>query len=53
MEERFEEDWKSNLVAMGTDGASVMVGSKGGVAARIFEEINHPFPRGVHCSTHR
>lgn len=53
MDERFVEDWKSKLVAMGTDGASVMIGSKGGVVTRIAQATNHPFLRGVHCTAHR
>ncbi|XP_070547018.1 zinc finger protein 862-like [Ptychodera flava] len=47
-----EDMWKQKLVAFGSDGASVMVGKKGGVVKK-FKDDNRPFLLGVHCSAHR
>lgn len=44
-------DWKSNLVGFGSDGASVNLGSKGGVAALLKNEVPHLI--SVHCIAHR
>lgn len=44
-------DWKSNLVGFGSDGASVSLGSKGGVAALLKNEVPPPLV-SVHCIAH-
>ena len=41
----------SKLVAMGSDGASVMLGKKSGVLALLKEQ--QPSLIGIHCSAHR
>ena len=41
----------SKLVAMGSDGASVMLGKKSGVLVLLKEQ--QPSLIGVHCSAHR
>lgn len=38
---------------MGTDGASVMIGKKGGVVRMISDMTERPFLKGIHCSAHR
>lgn len=53
MDERFETcSWKEKLVAMGTDGASVMVGNRSGVVTRMKEIVDHNVI-SIHCSAHR
>lgn len=51
--ERLGQDWKSKLVDIGTDGASVMIGTKGGVVTWTAQTTNHPLLRGVPCTAHR
>ncbi|XP_071157050.1 zinc finger protein 862-like [Mytilus edulis] len=41
------------IVAMGTDGAAVMIGKSSGVVRKIAEETQRPFVRAIHCSAHR
>lgn len=38
---------------MGTDGASVMVGKKGGMVRMIRDVKERPFLKDIHCSAHR
>ena len=45
------ENWKSQTVAFGSDGASVYVGRLNGVVAKLHVEI--PWLLGVHCIAHR
>lgn len=45
------ENWKSQTVAFGSDGASVYVGRLNGVVAKLRAEI--PWLLGVHCVAHR
>lgn len=45
------ENWKSQTVAFGSDGASVYVGRLNGVVAKLRVEI--PWLLGVHCIAHR
>ena len=52
MTERFQETWKEKLVAMGTDGASVMLGKTSGVVKRIKDMTSRPV-YAIHCSAHR
>lgn len=51
--ERFGEEWKGKVVAMGTDGASVMTGNKSGVVERVRQYTKRPFIFTIHCSAHR
>ena len=44
------KDWKDKLVALGTDGASVMLGRQNGVVAKLKE--GKPFVVAVHCMNH-
>ena len=44
-------DWKNKTVGFGSDGASVMVGNRGGVCCLFQAEIPHLI--GVHCTAHR
>ena len=44
-------NWKEKVVALGTDGAPVMVGEVGGVFALLKCDIPHPVK--VHCIAHR
>ena len=44
-------DWKDKTVAMGADGAAVMLGEKSGVCALPKHEIPHIIK--VHCIAHR
>ena len=46
-----QPDWKSKLVAIGTDGASVNTGKNTGVVKRLRDEVPHLV--GVHCMAHR
>ncbi|VDI13005.1 Hypothetical predicted protein [Mytilus galloprovincialis] len=52
MTERFQETWKEKLVAMGTDGVSVMLGKTSGVVKRIKDMTSRPV-YAIHCSAHR
>ena len=45
------ENWKEKTVALGTDGAAVMVGETGGVFALLKRDIPHLIK--VHCIAHR
>ena len=45
------DNWKEKAVALGTDGAAVMVGEVGGVFALLKRDIPHLFK--VHCIAHR
>ena len=45
------ENWKEKAVALGSDGASVMVGDVGGVYALLKRDIPHLIK--VHCIAHR
>ena len=49
---RFGDTWAQKVVAMGTDGASIMLGKKSGVVQRLREETGHPI-YAVHYSAHR
>ncbi|MCO5575626.1 hypothetical protein L7F22_029428 [Adiantum nelumboides] len=42
---------RKTLVSFGSDGASVMVGKKGGVAKRLKDA--YPFVTSIHCVAHR
>ena len=53
LERLLGESFKSKMVGMGTDGASVMLGKKSGVVARIREILERPFILGIHCSGHK
>ena len=44
-------DWRNKVVALGTDGAAVNLGSKDGVAAKLRRDISHLVT--VHCIAHR
>ncbi|XP_063437754.1 zinc finger protein 862-like [Mytilus trossulus] len=50
--ERFQQSWKDKLIAMGTDGASVMLGKSSGVVKRISDMTSKPV-HAIHCSAHR
>ncbi|XP_070563662.1 zinc finger protein 862-like [Ptychodera flava] len=43
--------WKQNLVGMASDGASVMIGARGGVTTRVRQDVQHLV--NVHCTAHR
>ena len=47
-----EEEWKKKLVAIGSDGAAVMVGCRSGVVTRLTEDCM-PHVICVHCMAHR
>ena len=53
LERLLGESFKSKIVGMGTDGASVMLGKKSGVVARIREILERPFIQGIHYSGHK
>ena len=44
-------DWKARLVGFGSDGATVNLGSKSGVAARLKQEVEHLV--SIYCTAHR
>ncbi|KAK7944844.1 hypothetical protein WMY93_000572 [Mugilogobius chulae] len=44
-------DWGSKLVALGTDGASVMTGAKNGVVSKLKGDRSYII--GIHCMAHR
>ena len=46
-------EWKSKVVGLGSDGASVMLGKKGGVIAKMRTRLQKPRLVAVHCSAHR
>ena len=41
-------DWHNKVVALGTDGAAVNLGSKEGVAAKLHHEISHLVTVRIH-----
>ena len=43
--------WKESIVGFGSDGASVMVGRRGGVVALLKAEVPHLVD--IHCLAHR
>ena len=45
------KDWHNKLVGVGSDGANVMTGKKGGVVAK-WKQLQ-PLLQGVHCFAHR
>lgn len=45
------EEWKHRLVGFGADGAAVLMGHRGGVAAKIKEVAPHVID--MHCCAHR
>ena len=45
------EEFYSNLVALGSDGANVMIGATGGVVALLRQK--QPALQGIHCFAHR
>jgi hypothetical protein len=49
--QRLDINWKDRLVALGTDGAAVMLGKNNGVVAKMKEENPHII--SVHCMNHR
>ncbi|XP_045184890.2 zinc finger protein 862-like [Mercenaria mercenaria] len=53
MTERYEDSWRSKVVAVGCDGASVLLGSKNGVVQKLREELDNPYIHAIHCSAHR
>ncbi|XP_069130425.1 zinc finger protein 862-like isoform X2 [Argopecten irradians] len=53
LDNSFPDNWRTKIVAMGTDGASVMVGKKGGVVKKMADGTERPFLKGIHCSAHR
>jgi hypothetical protein len=50
---KFDDDYAKKIVACGTDGASVMLGSKSGAVQRIREACGRPWLIAVHCSGHK
>ncbi|CAC5404060.1 unnamed protein product [Mytilus coruscus] len=50
---KFDDDYAKKIVACGTDGASVMLGSKTGAVQRIREAVGRPWLIAVHCSGHK
>lgn len=50
---RFGDTWRKQVIGMGTDGAAVMLGTKGGVVQHIREALDKPFIYAIHCSGHR
>lgn len=52
----YGETWRRLEVLTGRYGdcgASVMIGTKGGVVTRIAQTTNHPLLKGVPCTAHR
>lgn len=49
----FGDEWRQKVVGFGSDGASVMTGSKNGVIKKLRDDLDRPFILGVHCSAHR
>ena len=47
-----KDNWKDKLIGMGSDGASVMTGVRGGVIALIRRDLDKPI-QGIHCSAHK
>lgn len=43
LSERFQDKWQQKLIAMGTDGASVMIGQKTGVVQKMRELTDRQF----------
>ncbi|CAC5403614.1 unnamed protein product [Mytilus coruscus] len=50
---KFDDDYAKNIVECGTDGASVMLGSKTGSVQRLREAVGRPWLIAVHCSGHK
>ena len=46
-----KEEWEKKLVGFGSDGASVNVGVRAGVATRLKDRIPHLV--AIHCIAHR
>ncbi|XP_032364193.1 zinc finger protein 862 [Etheostoma spectabile] len=51
MESGVSTDWKNKLVAITTDGASVMTGVNNGVVAKL--RADRPSVLGIHCMAHK
>ncbi|XP_032362926.1 zinc finger protein 862-like [Etheostoma spectabile] len=51
MESGVSTDWKNKLVAITTDGASVMTGVNNGVVAKL--RADRPNVLGIHCMAHK
>ena len=45
------DDFKTKLVCIGSDGAAVMQGHKGGVTGLLVKE--QPLVQSIHCTSHR
>lgn len=52
IEDKLEESIRKNLVGFGSDGASVMLGRKSGLAQRFKTYVNGPL-YVIHCMAHR
>ena len=53
LDERFGESWTEKLLAVGCDGASVMLGEKAGVVQKLRQHTKKPYIFSIHCSAHR
>ncbi|KAL7397466.1 hypothetical protein ABVT39_022499 [Epinephelus coioides] len=51
MDSEVSTDWKNKLVALTTDGASVMTGVNNGVVTKLRAE--RPYVLGIHCMAHK
>ncbi|XP_053398417.1 zinc finger protein 862-like [Mercenaria mercenaria] len=53
LNERIGDTWEEKLLAVGCDGASVMLGVKNGVVQKLRQHTNKPKTFSIHCSAHR
>lgn len=51
MDSEVSTDWKNKLVALTTDGASVMTGVNNGVVTKLCAD--RPYVLGIHCMAHK
>lgn len=51
MDSEVSTDWKNKLVALTTDGASVMTGVNNGVVTKL--RADRPNVLGIHCMAHK
>ncbi|XP_053571862.1 zinc finger protein 862-like [Bombina bombina] len=49
--QHLDQSWKEKLVAIGTDGAAVMLGKNGGVVQKLKGQRKHVV--AIHCMSHR
>ena len=53
LDKSYGDSWRNKLVAVGTDGVSVMTGNRNGLVARLKRDLEKPEMEGIHCTAHK